>query len=82
MMNQLISVVSERTGLSQDQAQTAVEAVIGFLRTKLPIQLTGVLDGLAGADETSAGDGNGGESSDSFMNQAGTLLGNLLKKDS
>lgn len=35
-MDQLIAAVTSRTGLSEEQAKAAAEAVIGFLKEHLP----------------------------------------------
>lgn len=35
-MESLIKMVSEKTGISNEQATTAVETVVGFLKDKLP----------------------------------------------
>ncbi len=45
-MDELIKKVSEKTGLSADQAKLAVEAVVNYLKTKLPAPLAGELDQL------------------------------------
>jgi len=45
-MDELIKMVSEKTGLSQAQAKMAVETVVGFLKEKLPGALAGQIDGL------------------------------------
>ncbi len=44
MLNELIESVSAKTGLSQDQAQAAVEAVIGLLKQRLPAPLADARD--------------------------------------
>ena len=43
MMNELIDRVSERTGLSPEQAQAAVDVVLGLLKERLPAPVAGVL---------------------------------------
>ena len=63
-MDELINVVVQRTGLSQEQAAQAVTAVIGFLKTKLPAPIAAHLDsfvaggasGGLGALEAEAGE--------------------------
>ena len=45
-MEELIKQVSEKTGLSADQAKSAVETVVNYLKTKLPAPLAGQLDSL------------------------------------
>ena len=54
-MDELIKQVSERTGISQDQARTAVNTVLGFLKDKLPAPIAGQLDGLIGDGASAAG---------------------------
>ena len=50
-MDELIKLVSQKTGLPQDKAKVAVDTVINFLKTKLPPSLGGQLDAiLAGGD--------------------------------
>lgn len=53
-MDELVSVVSEETGLPEAQARKAAEAVVKFLKDKLPEPLAGqldnVLEGSAAAD--------------------------------
>lgn len=68
MLDELVNRVAERTGLSQEQARTAAETVIGFLKERLPTPVAGALDGAV----------QGGENSPSGMtDQAGGMLGNL-----
>jgi len=68
MLDELVNRVAERTGLSQEQARTAAETVIGFLKERLPASVGGALDGAV----------QGGENSSSGMtDQAQGMLGNL-----
>ena len=57
-MNELIRMVSERAGISEDAARKAVQTVIGFLKDRLPAPIAGQIDGVLGASEASdkAGD--------------------------
>gem|GEM_PF-678730 len=45
-MEELIKVVSAKAGISEDQARSAVQAVVGFLRERLPAPLAGQVEGL------------------------------------
>lgn len=45
-MDELVKMVSERTGLPEDQARKAAEAVLDFLKEKLPAPLADQLDNL------------------------------------
>lgn len=48
-MDQLIDLVVERTGISREQAEKAVETVTGFLKDR-PDVVAGLLGGAAGGD--------------------------------
>ena len=65
-MDQLAAFVSEKTGLPQDQATQAAQAVIGFLKDKLPGPIASQIDGLL------SGGGDSG-----LMDQAKGMLGGL-----
>jgi uncharacterized protein (DUF2267 family) len=51
-MDELIKQVTKKAGISEDQAKKAVDAVLGFLKAKLPkpvaAQIEAVLKGDAG----------------------------------
>lgn len=67
-MEELLKTVAEKTGLPADKAQGAIEAVIDFLKEKLPEPIAGQLDKFVGGDD-------GGDSADD-----GGGLGDLLDK--
>jgi hypothetical protein len=71
-MDELIKQVVERTGISEAQARTAVETVLGFVKGRLPESLAGQLDGLLGGAAGAAGSVAGG-----LAGQAGDVLGGL-----
>ena len=71
-MEEIIKQVTERAGISEAQARTAVETVFGFLRNRLPEPLAGQLDGLLGGAAGAAGGLAGG-----LANSAGDVLGGL-----
>jgi hypothetical protein len=53
-MNELISQIAHRTGIGEDKARQAAEAVISFLKAKVPGiggQLDSVLEGGGGAEK-------------------------------
>ena len=70
MLNQAIAMVVQKTGISNDQATTAVHTVISFLKEKLPAPLASQLDSLVagGAAASMLGGLAGG---------AGSMLGGL-----
>lgn len=43
-MEELIHQVAQRTGLAPDKARTAVDTVLGFLKTRLPAPIAAQLD--------------------------------------
>ena len=45
-MDKLVAMVSEKAGISEEQAQQAVTMVIGFLKERLPDPLADKLDGV------------------------------------
>lgn len=49
-MEELIKRITEKTGISEDQARSAVSTVSGFLKEKLPAPIAGQVDNvLSGA---------------------------------
>ncbi len=48
-MNELINVIVQKTGISQENAQKAVQVTLGFLKTKMPAPLAGQLDSFLSA---------------------------------
>jgi hypothetical protein len=45
-MDELVELVSQKTGISEELARTAVETVIGFLKERLPDPIAGQIDSL------------------------------------
>ena len=45
-MDELVKLVAKKTGISNEQAKTAVETVIGFLKQKLPAPIAAQIDGV------------------------------------
>ena len=43
-MDELVKRVTERTGLSEDKAKTAIDTVVGFLKERLPAPIAGHVD--------------------------------------
>jgi hypothetical protein len=54
-MEEIIKQVVEKTGISEDLAEKAVEVVIDFLKDKLPEPLASQIDGVV-SGETDLGD--------------------------
>lgn len=47
MQQELVRMVAEKTGLSEDKARTAAETVIGYLKNNLPSGVSSQLDSVA-----------------------------------
>lgn len=45
-MENIVKIVTDKTGLSAEQARPAIEAVLGFVKEKLPASVAGQLDNL------------------------------------
>lgn len=45
-MDELINLVVQKTGISQDQARQAVTVVLGFLKERLPAPIAAQVDGV------------------------------------
>jgi hypothetical protein len=67
-MDELIGLVTQKTGISAEHAKTAVDTVLKFLKDKLPGPLAGQLDTVV------SGGGGGG------LADAAKGLGGLLGK--
>lgn len=56
-MEALVNLVSEKTGISTDIAQKAVDVTLNFLKDKLPAPIAGQIDGLLSGEEGGGGMG-------------------------
>jgi hypothetical protein len=45
-MDELVKLVSQKTGISEEMARKAVETVIGYLKERLPNPIAGQIDSL------------------------------------
>jgi uncharacterized protein (DUF2267 family) len=66
-MNDIINLVAQKAGISPDQARTAVETVVAFMKDKLPGPLAGQVEGLL------AGSGDGASLGDAIKNLRGAM---------
>lgn len=57
-MDELIKLVRQKTGLSEEMAQTAVNTVLTYLKDRLPAPIAGQIEALLGRQDAggSAGD--------------------------
>lgn len=68
-MDELIKQVVSKTGISEDQARTAITTVLGFVKDKLPAPIASQIDNAL----TGEGGGVGGSLGD-LASKAGGLL--------
>jgi hypothetical protein len=56
-MNELVQIVMQKTGLSQDKAQEIVDTVVSHFKTNLPSALSGHFDSCVAALESPTAQG-------------------------
>ena len=49
-MNELVNLIAQKTGISQENAQKAAQTAIDFLKTKLPPQIASQVDAVLSGD--------------------------------
>lgn len=59
-MDQLVNMVTQKTGISQEHARTAVDTVLGYLKQHLPDSVAGQIDSIAGGQGSQQSGGKGG----------------------
>jgi hypothetical protein len=67
-MEELIKRITEKTGISEDQARTAVNTVSGFLKEKLPAPIAGQSDNVL----------SGGGTVTDKLGEAAAKIGNIF----
>ena len=56
MQEELVRMVAQKTGLTEDKARSATETVIGYLKDRLPATVASQLDTVSGGGQGSVGD--------------------------
>ncbi len=51
-MNELVQLLQQKTGLSQEMSETVVNTVVGYMKTKLPASMSAGLDQVMGGTAT------------------------------
>ncbi len=67
-MEELVKLVSERTGLPPETAKLAVETVLGYVKDRLPGPIASQLEGVMGTAGSSGG-------TDDLLGGLGRFLG-------
>ncbi len=47
-MDELVELISQKTGLSEEMSRTAVDLVLGYLKDKLPDPIASQIDAVLG----------------------------------
>lgn len=78
-MNELVQLLQQKTGLSQEMAQKVVETVTGYLKTKLPEPMAAGLDSLLGAGSTgAAATGDAAAEGGGIMDKAKAMMAGVM----
>ena len=59
-MNEIVRMVSQKTGMDEAKSKQAVDTVLGFLRNKLPAPIASQIDNVISGTGGAAGQGMGG----------------------
>ena len=77
-MNELVQLLQQMTGLSQEMAQKVADTVVGYLKTKLPEPMAGGLDSLlGGAAGSEAASGAADDAGGGVMDKAKSMVAGL-----
>lgn len=66
-MDELVNMITQKTGISQDQAKQAVSMTLDFVKQKLPPQVAGQVDAVMS--------GKGGNIAGDAANMLGGMMG-------
>ncbi len=76
-MNELVRLVQQKTGLSPEMSETAVNTVVGFIKAKLPAGMSSGLDQLLGASATGEASGDTAAEGGGLMDKAKSMMAGL-----
>lgn len=77
-MDELINLITQKTGIPHDTAQQAAEVVIGFLKQKLPAPIGSQIDNVLGMQVPSGTASQGQQEAGGLGHMLGGMFG---KKD-
>jgi hypothetical protein len=70
-MNELVTLVAQKTGLSQENAQKAVQTVVDFIKAKLPAPIASQVDAVLSGDFS----GSGAQAGEMLKGKLGGMFG-------
>lgn len=74
-MQELIKMVTEKAGISEAQAKTAVESVISFLKDKMPSGVGSQVESFVKGTGTTGGSGSLGNTASGITGKLGGTSG-------
>ena len=74
-MDELINLVVQKTGISQDDARKAVEVIVSALKSKLPGPIASHLDSFISGDTSGGLNTLTGEAGEMLKGKLGNLFG-------
>ena len=74
-MDELINLVVQKTGISQDDARKAVEVIVNALKSKLPGPIAGHLDSFISGGVSGGMGGLAAEAGEMLKGKLGGLFG-------
>jgi hypothetical protein len=77
-MEELVALVSKKTGLNKEQATMAVTTVLNFVKSKLPPPIAAQVDGVLSGSSPLGAASHALDDGKIDMNDAANLLGGLL----
>ena len=77
VMDELTNLVAQKTGLSPDMAQKAVQAVVDILKSRLPAPIAGEIDTLLTSGLSGGVNSLEAEAGNILKSEIGGLLGRL-----
>ena len=80
-MDDLIKQITDKVGISPDQAKSAIETVMGFIGDKLPGPIASQVNKLLGDDDDDGGGNGDDDNGGGLLDQAKDALGGLLGGD-
>ena len=75
-MNEIINLLQQKTGMSKEMAQQAVQIVVGHLKSRLPGPMASGLDSFLGAGEIGPQETGGGTAQGLMGSLEGLMGGN------
>ena len=74
-MDKLLELVQEKAGISADQAKKAIDAVMDFMKDKLPAPISSQIEKFMGGGDGEDGDDEGGGMLGGITDKLGGLMG-------